>query len=576
MKSFVKILPLVLLLAFSSCKTLFQKTDKHEKTVVSEKDKLESSALLIEGTRHRIKGNTAKAIVNYANAVEKDQNNSAAFFELAKIHYIEEEFKDALIFAKRANQIDPENIFYRILLADIYYVNQQADKAIEIQKKLVEDYPRDANLYLDLAQTLAQESRFKEAIEVYNDLEKYIGFSEQIVAERQDLYLELGRPEKAIEEMEMLVKLYPENFRYMEHLASLYMSTGQEEKAYQLYELMLEKMPDNPYTLLLIADYYQTKGEKKEALKYLKSALKSPSLDIDSKEKIMLAFFHFSAQDSIYISQAYELCELLIDLHPERPEVYYIYGDFLYRDGKYKKARDVYLKSVEIDPDNIRVWEQILTIDSKLEDFESMYKNSGKALEYFFEYPLIYYYQAISAYNQEDFMTVTEAMQDAIVLVFSNDTIASDFYTLQADAYSKMEMYEKSDSAYIEAIERNPENAYALNNYSYSLCTRKTNLELAKEMSLLSNELQPGMSSFQDTYAWILYQMGNYEEARAWLEKAIKNMTEERPLVLEHYGDVLYKLGKKEEALNYWKKAMDAGEGSENLERKINDKFLYE
>jgi hypothetical protein len=47
-------------------------------------------------------------------------------------------------------------------------------------------------------------------------------------------------------------------------------------------------------------------------------------------------------------------------------------------------------------------------------------------------------------------------------------------------------------------------------------------------------------------------------------------------MCLEHYGDVMYKLGKKEEALRYWKKAREAGEGSKYLKQKIDDKTLYE
>ena len=45
---------------------------------------------------------------------------------------------------------------------------------------------------------------------------------------------------------------------------------------------------------------------------------------------------------------------------------------------------------------------------------------------------------------------------------------------------------------------------------------------------------------------------------------------------MEHYGDVLYQLDKKEEALNYWKQAKLAGTASEWLDKKIADKKLYE
>jgi len=46
--------------------------------------------------------------------------------------------------------------------------------------------------------------------------------------------------------------------------------------------------------------------------------------------------------------------------------------------------------------------------------------------------------------------------------------------------------------------------------------------------------------------------------------------------VLEHMGDVYYKLGQTDNALSYWKKAAEAGSTSEYIQRKINDRKLYE
>lgn len=575
LKTYIKIIPIVFLLVFSSCKTLFQRGEKEQRTV-SEMEKHESSALLIEGTRERIKGNINKAIVNYATAVEKDPGNSAAYFELAKIHAIEGQYDDALIFARRANRIDPDNLYYRIILADIYSLNREFEKTLEIERKLAEDYPRDVNLYLNLVETLTKLSRYKEAIEVYNQLESVIGYSDEIAIERQSLYLEIGETKKAIEEVEKLVKLFPGNYRYLDYLSDLYLTEEMHDKAFELYEKMLKIDPDSPYSLLLIADYYRAQENNEKAFEYLERAFASPYMSVEDKEKVMLSLYRFSANDEEYLKLAYDFCEKLLDEHPDRAEVHYIYGDFLYRDKEYKKAREAYLKAVEIQPDNPGIWDQILHIDGELNDHESMLKHSTMALEYFFEHPLLFYYQGISAYNQKEYKITVDAMKQGVLLVLSDDTIASDFYALMADAYSKLEMHEESDKAYEHALDKNPENPYALNNYSYSLCERKKDLEKAKQMSKLSNELNPGLSSFQDTYAWILYQLGNYDEAMVWIEKAIENMEENRPLVLEHYGDILYKTGKKEEAIKNWEKALEAGEGSSLLEKKINDKTLYE
>ena len=51
-------------------------------------------------------------------------------------------------------------------------------------------------------------------------------------------------------------------------------------------------------------------------------------------------------------------------------------------------------------------------------------------------------------------------------------------------------------------------------------------------------------------------------------------MGNKNAVIVEHYGDVLYKLDKKEEALSKWKEAQTAGQGTEFLEKKIAEKKL--
>ena len=96
-------------------------------------------------------------------------------------------------------------------------------------------------------------------------------------------------------------------------------------------------------------------------------------------------------------------------------------------------------------------------------------------------------------------------------------------------------------------------------------------------MAEKATRLDPENASNMDTYGWVLYKLGEYEEALEWIGKAIDNHNQDNAEVLEHYGDVLYKLDRKKDAVSYWKKAKKAGNGgSEFLDRKISDGTLYE
>ena len=78
-------------------------------------------------------------------------------------------------------------------------------------------------------------------------------------------------------------------------------------------------------------------------------------------------------------------------------------------------------------------------------------------------------------------------------------------------------------------------------------------------------------TSFEDTYGWVLFQQENYKEAKEWIENALSHGGDQSAVILEHYGDVLFKLGETEKALTYWKKAKQKEGYSDKLDQKIKE-----
>jgi tetratricopeptide (TPR) repeat protein len=113
-----------------------------------------------------------------------------------------------------------------------------------------------------------------------------------------------------------------------------------------------------------------------------------------------------------------------------------------------------------------------------------------------------------------------------------------------------------------------------LNNYAYYLALRKEQLPKAAQMAKRANELQPKNASFEDTYSWVLFKMANYEQALIWIELALAHTESPTPTLMEHYGDILYFLTRKEaavQAIEKWKAAKTLGPGSEQLSEKIKE-----
>jgi len=76
-------------------------------------------------------------------------------------------------------------------------------------------------------------------------------------------------------------------------------------------------------------------------------------------------------------------------------------------------------------------------------------------------------------------------------------------------------------------------------------------------------------TAYLDTKGWILYQLGRYDEAKYFISKAIELGTKSA-VIVDHLGDVEYKLGNKEKAIELWKEALQLDPTKKDIEEKIN------
>ncbi len=209
--------------------------------------------------------------------------------------------------------------------------------------------------------------------------------------------------------------------------------------------------------------------------------------------------------------------------------------------------------------------------DLYLEDYQSLANDSEKCIDYFPNYPLPYFFAGIGNYQLKDFVKAKAFLESGKEFVVNNNALLEQFYSSLGDIYNEMKNYDASYVAYDKVLKLNPDNSVVLNNYSYYLSLRNEHLDRAKEMAKKSVELDPYNSNNLDTYAWVLYKLEDYKGALEWIEKAYNNSSNASGVVLEHYGDILVKLGKKDEAMKYWKLAREKKDYSEFLDGKIKD-----
>lgn len=551
-----------------------QKQD-HKKTL-SDKELVQFKYLFYTANKERLLENYDLAETLFSQALKLDPNSAATMYELANIYSFQNSKNQALYYSKKAASLEPKNVWYQLLYASCLKENKMTGEVAAVYERLIKDNPNNYDFYYELANIYLFTNKPNDAIKVYNKIEDAIGVTEESSLQKLKIYRASDNSDKAVEEAKKLIRTFPKESKYYGILGELYQDKGQNEKALEAYNELIKIDSTNAYVHLSLADYYRNMKQNDKAFQEIKLAFKSKELDIDTKVKILLSYYAITENYPELKPDADELCKILVAVHPDEAKAFAMYGDFLIRDKKYELARTQYRKSISLDKEKYALWNQLLVIESELNDFAAMERESKEAMELFPNQPLPYFFNAVSNYQLKNYEAALSALTEGKVFVFDNDLLLAQFYANIGDVQNQLKRHAESDAAYDRSLELDPTNPNVLNNYAYFLSLRNKDLEKAEAMSKKCNSLAPDNSSYQDTYGWILYKMKKYDDAKVWIGKAIENGGKTNGILLEHYGDVLFQLGDIDSAIKFWSDAKKYGGNSTLLDKKITDKKLYE
>jgi tetratricopeptide (TPR) repeat protein len=575
----------VMALFIVSCtgtKTVTQKEVEKEVVVASEQISLDEQKqkefefLFGEALKQKMFGNAQKTIQLLSSCLEIDPNSSAAMYELANVHAANNDFTSASLLLEKAISINPENKWYKLLLAQIYQQVRKFSEAADIYTQLAQKEPENLEYLYMKAALFSNASKIDEAIEAYNALEQKTGINEQISVAKQQLFVSSGKVDKAFEEIEKLIEFNPSESKYYGLLADLYQSQGDSENALKNYNKILEMDPGNGFVHFSLANFYLDKGDEEKSFEETKTGFLSDEVDIQAKLQLFMMLTANRDKSKITDKKEEELVQLLLEKHPDESLVHTIYAESLLKKNKLAEARTELLHSLSIESNDYMIWERVLFIDNDLQDWPGLYEHSKKAMELFPNQPQVYFLNAIACIQLEKYDETITTAEEGLDYVVENPQLEGQFLMLKGEAIYKQGKPEEAFAFFDKAVELDPDNYIALNNYAYYLSIAGKDLDKAERMSGKVVEKFPDNSTYLDTHAWVLFKKGNYTLAKFYMQSAINNGGENNPTLLEHYGDILFMLEKLEEARQFWEKAKDNGGSSEVLERKIKEKKYFE
>ena len=577
-KQYIALLHLVILPVFLLAQDIPEGGDnilsREEITAMREQKK--ATELFFEANKAKLTDNLDKAFTLFNECVESDPANDAAWYELSRIYYSRGDMTEAIESAAKAYALSPLNTWYSLSLAALYENDDQNSEALKIYEILYKADPTNTEHAIDLANVWIKLNKPNEAIRIYNELEAELGINEELSMRKHRIYLATGKSKKALEELEKLAQANSWDGRILSMLAEFYIIEGKNTEALKTYKKIQEIDPDNAYIDISLADFYRQRGEMDKAAAALKKGFANPYLDADTKIQVMMSFYSQVKDYTGIQKDVAELAGILATAHPNEPRVMMFQGEILMMDENYKEAKEVFASVVQTDPGKYQVWENLIRCCAILEDYEDLAKYSQQAVELFPVQPLPHYFSGVANYMLKNYEEAIKSLQTGVKIIAGDKNLVSDFYSLIGDAQHSSGKNEESFAAYELSLKANPDNALVLNNYAYHLSLATLQLEKASQMAQKAVILVPGNSYYLDTYAWVLYKQGNYTEALNYVEQALKFSTDKSSTVMEHYGDILFRLNRKDEAAIAWKEALEKGEGSEFLESKVKEGQLYE
>lgn len=526
-----------------------------------------------EAEKARIKGERSKARSLYQSFVKKYKTNDAAYYNLAQLEYNAFQFKQAENHVSQAVKLSPKNKYYLELYADVLAANKKDEKAVKIYESLTALDKNGNDAYGYKKYKIYRELKdYKNALRTLDVLEENWGTSEQITMQKVDLLLLQKKEDAAIAAVKKLIADEPRESGHKERLADLYDKLGRKEDAKKIYADLAQEAPNDAKVLMRTSSYYLRNKDTAGFQRIIKTIVANPEIDRDIRMSMILPLIELNS-DSAYLSK--EILPLVNKMRKgdstDRESVL-LYADVLYSAKKYEAASKAYKEYLEYDKSKFSVWFNLMLSYSNLEKLDELISVADESFDYFPNNAFTHYFKGTAHYQKQEYKKSVTALQNAIDLEPERE-LKAQIFSMMGDAHNSLKDFKKADENFDKSLAIK-EDATTLNNYAYYLSLRNERLKDALKMSKRSLELRPSTPTFLDTYGWILYQQGKYADAKTYLEKAI--VGESDPDVLEHLGDVYFKLKNVSKATEYWQRAKSLGGGSDKLDQKLREGKLYE
>ena len=486
-----------------------------------------------------------------------------------------------LDYLKKAETLNPQNDTYHERLAQYYLNHRNTAEAIEAYENLARSNTQRVDVLQLLNMLYAQSKRYGDLLQNIERIERIDGVSENTTLSKMQAYELKGDKESAYNMLVELSTKHPNDVNYKVMTGNWLMSNGRADEAYEIFQKAMEEEPDNEYVRNSMYDYYKSVGQDSMAMVLRDEILLSQKTATKTKMTMLQQVIRNNEKAGNDSTEVLTLFKKVVDANPKETDIAMLEAAYMtLKKLPVDSVGAVYAHILQLEPDKMEARLPLIQNAWEKEQWQEVIELCQFGTAYHPEEMVFYYYMGMAYYQFDDYDGALDAFTRGVdeITDKTDASLASDFYSLMGEMLHKKGNNSAAFEAFDKSLQWKADNLLCLNNYAYFLSVEGKDLQKAEQMSYKTVKAEPLNSTYLDTYAWILFMQERYAEARIYIDQAVMNMSEDEPngVIKEHAGDIYYMSGAQEEALDWWKKAAEAGVDDAVLQRKIKQRKYIE
>lgn len=514
--------------------------------------------------RHVNEGHYSAAEELFRHCLQIAPDDAASAFNMA--HFQQYLGNDSLAHAMYAKAVekDPGNVWYLEVLASNYLDDRNMEAAIPVLEKMCALQPNRTDVLSQLVYLYANADRLEDAIHAIDKIELLDERTTETTLDKFDMYIQLEREEEAFAELEALLKEYPNDNACRLRVGERYLMHGHPERALELYGEVRQQEPQNEGLMLAMVEYYSATGQDSVALAMRDSLLYGEETPMPVRQTLLMSLFREASDDSVRIQALGQTLDRLLARPQTSSE--FLLAQYAYEFSFLNKTDEqlipVLEAIVQVEPNNEAALRKLIATYGEQGDYEATARYCQQALTYYSSKLVFHYYLGVSYHVMGQSQRSLEALEAGLrqITEDSDAKMVSDMYAVTGDLLHELGRNEECFAAYDSALVYEPENVMCLNNYAYFLSLEQRDLQRAEDMSYRTVRAEPQNKTYLDTYAWILYELGDYASARNYIDRVVEPDADDESLlsdenisndVLLHAAEIYQACGMADEARRY-------------------------